>query len=252
MQWLAQAWREKNWLRLLLISEAVFLILLNPKSLGWALAIIGVQLPRFYTFFWLAVSALIFIGAVIIALRTKSPPKPVSIDERRTIKGLRPFYFGDAEIFDDLQRTEIIRECASAIADTQFRFGVLSGQSGSGKTSFLQAGLWPALARNKHQCVYAKFTETKPLETLRAALVEANVLPPENSEDSSVVELLDSCKLSGATLVLLFDQFEQFFLQNNAQRIADRLSKDLPIGIERDRIKLLRFSYAFGVTSAIG
>jgi predicted NACHT family NTPase len=164
---------------------------------------------------WLAVSALILIGAVVVAVRTKTAPKPVSIDERRTIKGLRPFHFGDAEIFNDLQRTEIIRECATAIADDQFRFGVLSGQSGAGKTSLLQAGLWPTLSRNKHQCVYVKFTETEPVETLRTALVEANLISVEASESNTLVELLDACKLSGdVTLVLLFDQFEQFFLQN--------------------------------------
>lgn len=220
-QWFAQAWREKNWLRLLLISEAVFLILLNPKTSAWALATIGVQLPGLYTFVWLAICALIFIGAAVVALRTRITPKLVSIDERRTIKGLRPFHFGDAEIFDDLQRTEIIRECASAIADTQFRFGVLSGQSGSGKTSFLQAGLWPTLTRNQHHCVYVKFTEIEPLETLKTALAEGNVLPPESSENSSVAQLLDACDLSGGTsLVLFFDQFEQFFLQN--KRTKDR------------------------------
>src|SRR4029079_10500819 len=172
LQWLLQTWREKNWVRLLLILHTILLIAFNPKTSSWALAIIEVQHPRYYTRVWLGVVILIFIVAVIIALRTKTTPKQVSIDERRTIKGLRPFHFDDSEIFDRLQRTEIIRECVSAIADTQFRFGVLSGQSGSGETSLLQGGLWPALEGIRHRCVYVKFTELEPLETLRTALVD--------------------------------------------------------------------------------
>lgn len=221
LEWILQSWREKNWLRLLLVLEAVCLILLNPKTLNWGLSITERQPPRFYALFWLVGVVLIFILAVVIALRVKSVPKPIAIDERRTIKGLRPFSFNDAEIFNRLQRNEVVRECVSAIADPQFRFGVLSGQSGSGKTSFLQAGLWPALARNKTQCLYVKFTELDPLETLRAALVDRKLISSEASEDCTLAKLLDSCDLSGAgSLVLLFDQFEQFFLQN--KRVNDR------------------------------
>ncbi|HYV09470.1 MAG TPA: ATP-binding protein [Pyrinomonadaceae bacterium] len=215
LQWLLQTWREKNWVRLLLILDTILLIAFNPKTSSWALAIIEVQHPRYYTRVWLGVVILIFIVAVIIALRTKTTPKQVSIDERRTIKGLRPFHFDDSEIFDRLQRTEIIRECVSAIADTQFRFGVLSGQSGSGKTSFLQAGLWPALERIRHRCVYVKFTELEPLETLRTALVDQKLLSSDASEKDTVVKLLDACEPpDDGSLVLLFDQFEQFFLQH--------------------------------------
>jgi len=215
LQWLLQTWREKNWVRLLLILDTILLIAFNPKTSNWVLAIIEVQHPRYYPHFWLIVVILIFIVAGIIALDTKTTPRRVSIDELRTIKGLRPFHFDDAEIFDRLQRTEMIRECVSAIADTQFRFGVLSGRSGSGKTSFLQAGLWPALERNRHQCVYVKFTELDPVETLRTALVDQRLLSPDTSDHDSVVKLLDSCKPPGdGSLVLLFDQFEQFFLQH--------------------------------------
>src|SRR5439155_11262783 len=70
-----------------------------------------------------------------ISLSSTPQPNP--------IKGLFPFRLDDAGIFVHLQRERDLKRCLAAIKDADFRFGVLYGESGTGKTSFLQAGLWP-------------------------------------------------------------------------------------------------------------
>ena len=52
------------------------------------------------------------------------------------IKGLLPFGYEDAEDFTHLQRGQNLKECLQAIVDEQWRFGVLSGESGAGQDLF--------------------------------------------------------------------------------------------------------------------
>jgi type II secretory pathway predicted ATPase ExeA len=107
----------------------------------------------------------------------------------------------------------ILRDCLVGITDSGFRFGILCGESGSGNTSFLQAGLWHHLLLNSHRCVYVKFTDLDPLLSVQQALAEQLRLPKETTENAQMLELLEAAVQSYSTpLVLLFDQFEQFFI----------------------------------------
>lgn len=72
---------------------------------------------------------------------------------RSAIKGLRSFTFEDADLFFRLQRQTMLEECFRAIVDREFKLGILFGESGCGKTSFLQAGLAPILLRQRNDCL---------------------------------------------------------------------------------------------------
>jgi tetratricopeptide (TPR) repeat protein len=92
------------------------------------------------------------------------------------------------------------------------RFGALCGESGCGKTSFLQAGLWPRLLKQNHRCVYVKFTEADPLDSIRRALAETFQQPPRRLAADLPAVLATAAPTGSPPLVLLFDQFEQFFV----------------------------------------
>lgn len=62
-------------------------------------------------------------------------------DSSSLIKGWYPYKYEDKAMFADLQRQDFIETCASGICHEDFRFGLLQGESGVGKTSLLQAGL---------------------------------------------------------------------------------------------------------------
>lgn len=70
------------------------------------------------------------------------PPKPY--------KGLRNYTLNDAEIFSG--RCKEIYECLEILNNYDEKYLVLHGQSGVGKSSFLQAGLLPRLS-NQYQSV---------------------------------------------------------------------------------------------------
>lgn len=148
---------------------------------------------------------------------------------RSPIKGLLAFDTGDEEVFARLQRHDELLECAQAIAGRHFRFGILSSDSGDGKTSFLQAGLLPALRKRGHCCVYVKLAELDPVVSIRQAL--SGRLPPDTPPDATLSELLRSATRSedkeAAPLVLLLDQFEQFFVHQKSKKAREPFTRQL-------------------------
>lgn len=95
------------------------------------------QLKQFgwYTPVFWSLIGVIFIIAVIVAARAKRKTAEHAELKLGAIKGLLPFGYEDAEVFSHLQRDQNLKECLQAIGDEQWRFGVLSGESGAGKTS---------------------------------------------------------------------------------------------------------------------
>jgi hypothetical protein len=138
------------------------------------------------------------------------------------IKGLLPFRHEDAELFASLQRERDIDLCLSAIKDSEFCFGVLSGESGCGKSSFLQAGLWPRLELSpiNHEAIYVKFSNEDPLESLRRAIIDRFHVV----EESDFVQLLEVIpnKQPHPTIILI-DQFEQFFVHQKRSQEREPL-----------------------------
>ncbi len=95
VRWLAELIQKRNWFTLLLLIDVVLILFLTP---GGVVAkffdhFFSLKLPKAYpAFFWLTVG-LIFVAALIVAVRTMPRPSETAADftERKAIKGLRPF-----------------------------------------------------------------------------------------------------------------------------------------------------------------
>ncbi len=164
------------------------------------------------------------------------------LDENRTRRnpfpGLRPFRTGEAHLF--FGREGQAEELIMRLMQTHF-LGVL-GNSGSGKSSLVRAGLIPALHAGKKQ---ARISDWKivicrpgnsPLQNLAAALAKAEELAPEVArllpvlQESSfgLLEAEEGADKHQKTL-LIIDQFEELF----------RFSGEIPPGEAAHFVDLL-------------
>ncbi|MBE9210906.1 hypothetical protein IQ244_31290, partial [Nostoc sp. LEGE 06077] len=204
--------REKKWVELIsLILATIILAWVSREAIA---KFLGEQNSRW--FFWICLAVgILFSVAVVVAVVVKpslsnAAQNPV---ERQAIKGLLSFTSNDAEIFSKLQRHQDIRNCLRILNDANFRIGILWGESGCGKTSFLQAGLIPQL--ESEQGIYIQFTDKDPLITVKKALNKELNLNLSGAEIEQL-ELLAVLNQSIATvqkpLILFCDQFEQFFV----------------------------------------
>ncbi len=261
LRWIAELIATKNWFALLGLLIIFIYCLFAPPELnilnivgkgghsGWLAGVFRTQaevqgqaqLPSWYLPGFVLVELGLIISALAIAVR--SMPKPDGgelgdLAERKAIKGLRPFNREDAAIFAKLQRVQSLRDCLESITSSTFRFGILMGESGCGKTSFLQAGVWPQLTKEEatHYGVYVRFSDQEPIRTIAKALAEQLELPlewliPDQSAHtlsgdgqaegrsnlasqvtSPLLALLSQAvESTNKPLVLLLDQFEQFF-----------------------------------------
>jgi hypothetical protein len=149
----------------------------------------------FFSFFsiWTLTVFVPFALAFFIALATK--PKAtspgISLSERSAIKGLTTFSFNDAELFEQLGRKRVIREMLDSLCNANFHFGILSGESGCGKSSLLQAGIWPHLAARQHQALYIQCNERQPLESIRYAIHHQFNIPHEQLKTLTLTNMLE-------------------------------------------------------------
>src|SRR5262245_21521998 len=208
--------RQKNWRSLLVLIDVILFLALNPYQQPFPNLL--KPFPRLLSYGWYqptfwSLITVIFVSAVIVAARTKRKPTETGEVKIGAIKGLLPFGYEDAEDFAHLQRGQNLKECLQAIGDDHWRFGVLSGESGAGKTSFLQAGLWPALEKRKARCVYVKFSDLDPFESVRRACRKHLPACSGAADDADFLSLLHTATTQDPSpVVLLFDQFEQFFV----------------------------------------
>ncbi len=215
-----EAWRNKNWFRVLTTLLSLFLTLCSPPSINTLLTGFNLAtLPTWYNWVWGIGCVLLFVGSIVVASAKKVTERFVGTN---AIKGLLPFERTDAETFAKLGRSTPLRECLTVLTGNSFRFGILNGESGCGKTSFLRAGVLPRLnARSDFRAVYVEFTNRNPVETIREALATelkpTEVLPP--SADLSL--LFQAAAGTGKPLILLFDQFEQVFFQSRHSVATD-------------------------------
>ena len=234
VEWATEIWYSRNWVKRLILIDIVLFLAFNPYY-KTVLKFIETYfpLPKHYDlYFWLVIAA-IFIAALVVGIRARAKKiTPVIIGERTAIKGLLPFGFKDAEVFTRLQRDTELKECYEAIAASDFRFGILSGESGNGKSSFLQAGLWPALQR-ENKCVYIKFTDYDPLLAIRHAIIEQVTIPEDKRNEPSFLEFLKIAAAQnvgasgGKSLILMMDQFEQFFVHQKRRKDREPLIQAL-------------------------
>lgn len=221
VDWVIEVLRGKNRTTKLLLLDALLFAVFNPVFFPKILELVGIkQLPNHYTlYFWLIIGA-VFVAAVVAAWRARPKGKPFrDLRESRAIRGLLPYTKDDAALFARLQREQDLTECLQAVSDPVFRFGVLSGESGAGKSSFLQAGLWAEFEKRKLRCVYVKFSDLDPFESVRRACLKHLSLTSDEADTSDFLTLLDAAaRQDSSPIVLLFDQFEQFFVHRKRKK----------------------------------
>ena len=219
IQWVATLILQRNWF-MLLVLVGVVLVGVGRSLREWInTQFFGDAPPTwFWPIYW-TVMVLMFAGALTVAIANlrKPVPAPTAADlvERKAIKALRPFDRQDAEVFRHLQRQTSLRDCYAAVTAERYRFGILMGASGCGKTSFLQAGLWPWLSGSDspYQGIYVRFSDRDPLETMRQALASQLEIPADwlQGEPDLVTLLHKAEQAAQKPLILMLDQFEQFF-----------------------------------------
>lgn len=247
VEWVSETIVGNNTVRKLLLLNATFLLLFNPKWFPAGAQTIGFNWPsQFsgYSVLYGGIAALLFFVAVVAAVRQKNRFIVAPVPDRRAIKGLRSFEQDDGEVFRHLQREVQIHECLQAFASQSFHFGVLSGASGSGKTSFLRAGLQYRLAQLDGYCaVHVAFSNRDPFDSVRLALLQQTSLRIEPTGLSTLKKLFHATTPPGTNLVLMFDQFEQFFVHNpkraDRQPFLDLMAEWYEMRLEPPNVKVL-------------
>jgi hypothetical protein len=114
-----------------------------PQTI-WGMALIGGV-----SFVWLGVKS----------IRQALPPAPPTEEVvPSVVRGLSPFTLEDGELFWKLGRNLEIQELLAMLLQNSSPLVVLRGQSGSGKTSLLRAGLQYALQQRRIACAYWEAT----------------------------------------------------------------------------------------------
>ena len=190
VEWAVEIWYSRNWVKRLILLDVILFLAFNPYFKTVLRFLPATWIPKYYDlYFWLMLVG-VFVAALVTGIRARAEKKETRpLGERRAIKGLLAFGMGDAEVFARLQRETELKECYEAITAREFRFGILSGESGTGKSSFLQADLCPAIKKER-ECVYVKFTDYDPLLTMRQAILEQVAIPEDKRGETSLVELL--------------------------------------------------------------
>ena len=132
-------------------------------------------------------------------------------------KGLLEYRLSDAEIFFGRERA--IGEALQHLDRNPLT--VLHSESGTGKTSLLQAGVSARLIVNGHLPIYCRPYDVSPAQSIKQALLPNLSQTPGLSGASLRDFLWQVCNVLGAntTLYILLDQFEEFFLHlDEAQR----------------------------------
>ncbi|GAK54714.1 WD-40 repeat protein [Candidatus Moduliflexus flocculans] len=115
----------------------------------------------------------------------------------------------DADIF--FGRDREIRLLEQKFHNT--RLLVLHGESGTGKTSLIRAGLMPRLSPEVFVPVYVRVLHD-PLREIKRELLRQLALPDEHLLDKPFAEFLTVVtERVSKTVIIVFDQFEEFFLR---------------------------------------
>ena len=210
MEWLKERWQLAG-------AAAVifggFLKVFAPEGVGawggWTAIIFSISIMC--AFAYERSSAL---QAIVSKIRKSvhAEPQPVE-DSVQAFRGLLPFREEDTVQFAKLGRQHDIAALLPAIRDPSLRAIVLRGETGSGKTSLIYAGLLPVLRREAWQIV--------------------DICP----ETQDVRELIRNQSMTTPTsrLLIVADQFEEHFLM----RGSDSLNSVIRESVEKGHAKWL-------------
>ena len=180
-----------------------------------AIAVGAVELPVFNDYNsqiqWalrIAAGFLFIIGLVLVWQQVIPPPAVESVAKPRAIKGPLAFTVQDGELYAQLGRTNEIQELRDLILNDQVSVVTVIGESGTGKSSLLRAGIEFVLTAdegpNRREVIYWEALPDNPIEGLLNAIRQkwTGDKSPRSLEDLII-------NLEQDPLVILIDQTEQ-------------------------------------------
>jgi WD40 repeat protein/serine/threonine protein kinase len=197
----ALAWRHRRWLLFATGAAGAIALwqVIQPGGAEWSAAII-----------LLVISAACVLG--YRAARKGSSLQTQALSGGAAFRGLLPFQESDRSRF--YGRETETAALFELLKHVDFRFGVLYGESGCGKTSLLRAGLLPSLWEEGYVPIYCRSYK----DPLAAAIDECQKRSHVSFlEDELPAEYLRrAASEMGATLVIICDQFEEFFVSHRS------------------------------------
>ena len=144
-----------------------------------------------------------------IMRKAAAPPSAPQTQHASPYKFLDYYNPEDADIF--FGRDREIRLLEQKFHNT--RLLVLHGESGNGKTSLIRAGLMPRLSPEVFVPVYVRVLHD-PLREIKRELLRQLGLPDETLLDKPLADVLTIVtERVSKTVIIVFDQFEEFFLR---------------------------------------
>jgi serine/threonine protein kinase/WD40 repeat protein len=165
------------------------------------------------------------VGALMRALEEVTQ-RIEGIDEQRPYPGLAAFSASDTEYFfgRELEVETLLKKIQ------QSYMLALVGPSGAGKTSFLRAGLIPALPAD--WCSVFTFPGDAPILNLAQSISRTIGDPKQFEDPDEAVGRFQNLRNSYKEIVLIIDRFEELFTLNSHQvqsryiGIIERLSQE--------------------------
>lgn len=204
---------DKNFLTLLfskLKEEATTLIIGLISALG---AVITNYVVKNIILFFVCIGivTLCILWIVFKKIQSKKKPRklptePTPETSRSYIRGLLPFEKGDKLLGRESERGKI----NTIINSLNFRFGYISGEAGSGKTSFLRSILLEEVEKKGNFPLYIPEIKADLIETIKKAISKEIGIIPLDENLKEYFRLLQ--ERLGRPIVLIIDQFEQYFI----------------------------------------
>ncbi len=152
--------------------------------------------------------------------RLNLPPVP----DQNPYKGLKSYNESDRELF--YGRDQVVKDLQAKIPGN--RLMVITGPSGSGKSSVIKAGLLPRLRDDGFRILPVVRPGNAPIETLEEVLLQSGVTQAPKSLDKGIrADLLKA--FSEKPTVLLIDQYEELIT-----RCADKDERDQYVAALRE------------------
>ena len=194
----------------------------NAKKIAWGVAIV-----------------LAIVSSIILFIQRQREKKlkiaeaSEPLSPTATLRGLLPFEDGNQLP----GRGRDVQDLYTLVASSTFRFEVLWGESGCGKTSLLRAGLVPKLREGNFLPLYIHKPTKNPVEAIRSALLKELPNSDKNSE-KSLNQLLKLAAPKESKVVILLDQFEEFFLTNRSSKSRASFAKWLGDTIKNENLSV--------------
>jgi WD40 repeat protein len=165
---------------------------------------------------WTAATALLVIAAACAvgyaAAKKRVPMLAQPLPGGAAFRGLLPFQEADRSRF--YGREAETASLFELIRHGDFRFGVLFGESGCGKTSLLRAGLVPKLWGEGYVPIYCRSYKDPLSAALDECRKRSQVEPLES--ELAIEYLRRVARDLGGPIVLICDQFEEFFVSHRS------------------------------------